>query len=52
MVSKLTVEQVEYLKKGLRDIDFGSVVITIHNGKVTQIDTTEKKRFSQAVQRT
>lgn len=50
-MSKLTKEHVEYLEKSLRNIDFGSVLITVHNGKITQIDTTEKRRFSQTVQR-
>jgi len=50
-VSKLCKEQVEHLEKNLRDIEFGSISITIHDGKVTQIDTTVKKRFSPTVQR-
>ena len=49
-LSKLTEEQVHYLEENLRDIDFGSIVITVHNGKITQIDTTEKKRFPQTAQ--
>lgn len=50
-MSKLSKEQVSHLEKKLGHIEFGSILITIHNGKVTQIDTTEKKRFSQTVQR-
>ena len=30
----------------LKNLQYGSIVITIHDGEVTQIDTTEKKRFS------
>lgn len=30
----------------LKNVQYGSIVITIHDGEVTQIDTTEKKRFS------
>lgn len=50
-MSKLNKQHVEHLEKSLRDIDFGSVLITIHNGRITQIDTTEKKRFTETVQR-
>ncbi|MBS4208032.1 YezD family protein [Bacillus sp. FJAT-50079] len=35
----------DYIKEELKNIDYGSIVITIHDGKVTQIDTNEKKRF-------
>lgn len=44
-LSKLDEAQLEYLTASLREIDYGSVVITVHDGHVTQIDTTEKKRF-------
>ena len=30
----------------LENLEYGSVVITVHDGQITQIDTTEKKRFS------
>jgi len=30
----------------LKNLQYGSIVITIHDGEITQIDTTEKKRFS------
>jgi len=29
----------------LKDIEYGSVTITIHDGMITQIDKTEKTRF-------
>lgn len=45
-MSKLDEVQWEYVKKCLGAIDFGTVVITVHDGRVTQIDTTEKKRFA------
>lgn len=44
-MGKLNDSQLDYLQTSLQDIDYGSVVITIHDGKVTQIDKTEKKRF-------
>lgn len=42
---KLDDEKLKYLTSSLNNIDFGSVIITVHNGQITQIDTTEKKRF-------
>lgn len=50
-MSKLSKEQVEHLEKNIRNIEFGTISITIHDGRITQIDTTEKKRFSPTVQR-
>lgn len=35
----------DYIKKKLDHIDYGSVTITVHGGKITQIDTNEKKRY-------
>ncbi|GAA0424098.1 MAG: DUF2292 domain-containing protein [Bacillota bacterium] len=29
----------------IQRVEFGSLVITVHEGEVTQIDTTEKKRY-------
>ncbi|AUJ24236.1 MULTISPECIES: YezD family protein [Virgibacillus] len=45
-MGKLNEVQWEYVRKSLDAIDFGSVVITVHAGRVTQIDITEKKRFA------
>lgn len=45
-MSKLDEVQWQYLKKSLDEMEYGSVVITVHDGRVTQIDTTEKKRFT------
>lgn len=36
---------IDYIKEELNNIDFGSVTITVHDGKITQIDTNEKKRY-------
>lgn len=44
-MSELNDEQLEYVLETLQDIDFGTVHIVVHNGQITQIDTTEKKRF-------
>lgn len=34
------------IRESLEKIKYGSVLITIHNGKITQIDSTEKWRFT------
>lgn len=36
---------IDYIKEELNNIAYGSVTITIHDGKITQIDTNEKKRY-------
>ena len=48
-MGKLSKEQVAHLEKSLRSLEYGSILITVHNGKVTKIDTTEKKRFTAQV---
>jgi len=45
---KLDDEKLKYLAESIDNIEFGLVVITVHNGQITQIDTTEKKRFANA----
>lgn len=39
-------EKVETIVRLLADIEFGSLHIIVHNGQITQIDRTAKKRFS------
>ncbi len=41
-VNELTID---YIKEELNNIDYGSVTITVHDGRITQIDTNEKKRY-------
>ncbi|MFP7347485.1 YezD family protein [Bacillus safensis] len=38
-------QKLNYILSALKGIDYGSVVITIHNGHITQVDTTKKTRF-------
>ncbi|WP_188735422.1 YezD family protein [Oceanobacillus neutriphilus] len=38
--------KLDHILNALKELEYGSVVITVHDGKITQIDTTEKKRFS------
>ncbi|WML28278.1 YezD family protein [Neobacillus sp. OS1-33] len=35
-----------YILSILKGLEYGSVVITIHDGTITQIDKTEKTRFA------
>lgn len=37
--------KIEHITSALKELEYGSIVITVHNGDITQIDTTEKKRF-------
>ncbi|MDF9762704.1 hypothetical protein OKW24_004477 [Peribacillus simplex] len=34
-----------HIISSLEDLQYGSVIITVHDGEITQVDTTEKKRF-------
>ncbi|MDC3414025.1 YezD family protein [Aquibacillus sp. 3ASR75-11] len=38
--------KVKHILSTLKGLEYGSVVITVHNGEITQIDATEKKRFT------
>jgi hypothetical protein len=38
-------EKMEYILALLKKLEYGSLVITIHDGQITQIDSTEKNRF-------
>lgn len=37
--------KINHIVSSLKGLEYGSVVITVHGGEITQIDTTEKKRF-------
>ncbi|OIK13682.1 DUF2292 domain-containing protein [Peribacillus sp. B-H-3] len=37
--------KIKYILSSLKELEFGSILITVHDGEITQIDTTEKKRF-------
>ncbi|HWO98482.1 MAG TPA: YezD family protein [Bacillus sp. (in: firmicutes)] len=39
-------EKVDYILTLLKNIEYGSLLITIHDGQITQIDHTEKNRFA------
>ncbi|WP_449538918.1 YezD family protein [Ferdinandcohnia sp. Marseille-Q9671] len=45
-MAKLEESKVTHILSTLEKLEFGSIVITVHNGEITQIDATEKRRFS------
>ncbi|WP_081825529.1 YezD family protein [Bacillus sp. UNC41MFS5] len=42
----LDKEQIENIIVMLKNLEYGSLVITIHAGYITQMDRTEKNRFA------
>lgn len=38
-------ESLAKIREGLLNLSFGSVVVTVHDGRVVQIDVTEKTRL-------
>ena len=36
---------IEYIVSLLKNIDYGSIAITIYDGQIKQVDSTEKIRF-------
>lgn len=45
-MAKVDKEKIDYILHMLKKLEYGSLVITIHAGHITQIDRTEKSRFS------
>jgi hypothetical protein len=45
-MGKLDEKKIDHIVTTLGKLEYGSVVITVHDGEITQIETTEKKRFS------
>ncbi len=45
-MQKIDELKLDYIISELKKLNYGSVVITVHEGDITQIDITEKKRFS------
>jgi len=44
----LNESKIKDITDTLAELEYGSIVITVHDGTITQVDTTEKKRFSIA----
>ena len=43
--ARLLEESIASLREALAGLKFGSVTLTVHEGRVVQIDVTEKKRL-------
>lgn len=42
----VTVEEgIATIRDALSAVDYGSLVLTVHEGRVVQIDVTQRKRF-------
>ncbi|TDL83232.1 YezD family protein [Peribacillus frigoritolerans] len=46
-MASLNEKKVQQILTVLKKINYGSVLITIHDGEITQLDSTEKKRFTK-----
>ncbi|WP_407269648.1 YezD family protein [Radiobacillus sp. PE A8.2] len=45
-MSDLDQEKVSHILDTLKDMEYGSIVITVHDGIITQVDATEKVRYT------
>lgn len=45
--SKSDAEVIRRILRALEDLDFGSVEIVVHEGKIVQIDRRQRSRFTQ-----
>ncbi|MBA4535936.1 YezD family protein [Bacillus aquiflavi] len=39
-------EKIKYILDLLNELEYGSLVITVHDGQITQVDSTTKMRFT------
>ena len=40
------LEPLEYIAEALRTMRFGTIQLTVHDGKLLQVDVTERRRFT------
>lgn len=45
-MTKIDEKKIHHIVNTLEKLEYGSIVITVHEGEITQIETTEKRRFS------
>lgn len=45
-MSKLTEAHIQFLEKQLKDLDNGTIELTVHNGVVTQLSKKESSLFA------
>lgn len=43
--SELTKEQIEKINKLMSNLEYGNILLIVQNGKIIQIDKTEKHRL-------
>ena len=41
---------IQELKKAIEALKYGMVTIKVHNGKITQVEITEKRRFNEPLE--
>jgi hypothetical protein len=41
---------IQELKKAIEALKYGMVAIKVHNGKITQVEITEKRRFNEPLE--
>lgn len=46
-MASLDQEKVNFILSTLKNMEYGSLLITVHDGVITQIDRTDKNRFAQ-----
>ncbi|WP_173220429.1 YezD family protein [Kroppenstedtia pulmonis] len=49
MKQRVPASILDQITSALKEIEYGTVQITLHQGKVVQIDRTEKVRFSSKI---
>ena len=49
--TKETGPVIEAIKRALGNLKFGSIEITVHDGKIVQIERKEKVRLSAAIEK-
>jgi hypothetical protein len=45
-MANVDTKKIADIVSSLKKLEYGTLVITVHDGEVTQIDLTEKKRYS------
>lgn len=45
VMGKVDDEKLQYIIKKIEELDYGTVQITVHDHEITQIESTEKKRY-------
>lgn len=44
-MGKVDDAKLRYIIKKIEELDYGTVQITVHDNEITQIESTEKKRY-------